>query len=636
MEDKLNNGMRAPLFAIAVITLLLLFLGISFDYPTALDGSFYSDCATYYMLTSSLAHDFDLEYKRDDIQRVYQDFRGGPAGLFLQFNRETGRIYYGKSFIYPLVLAPAVRLFGPRGILMTHALILGALLLAMTLLWERHWGRMRALLCSLAFILPSVATVFYFWIAPEFFNFALILFACFLWLYKEINPRQEAEEPPRWRKMLLSFWSDPAALFLLGVATFSKLSNGILILPVFLYLLIKGRWKELLLGGLAFFVAVSLLFGAQFQVTGHWNYQGGERKSFHTEFPFANGKSFETAQATPMETNVGQWEFPFFPVDIAHNIVYFFIGRFGGILPYYFPAVLAMVLFLLLERRSLVRWLVLGGAVAAAFVYIILIPTNVIGGGGTVANRYFMNIFPLFFFLLPRRIPGWFPGIAALGGALFMGHILVNPIFHSRFPSHYSETPVLDILPVEYTMLNDLPMRTDSDRSRMEWYKVENGKVVRDQYGPAVEFYLYNLDHNTYIKEPNPNDWFQGPDGIRTRNLLTSRGTQQIWTVGGRRAEMILRTGEQKKALRIQVSNSATNNEVTISVQGKSEFLKMKPRERTTLTFELGPAFVYHYLNPSYLYPVNVTTSSGVTPRTLPEGGEDYRNLGVMLEFWIE
>lgn len=634
MQIPASTDHRPLYLSVGLITAALLALALSFDYPSALDGGFFSDCATYYALAHSLAHDFDLEYTRTDLQRMYAEFSGGPSGIFLQENQESRRLYYGKSYTYPLFLAPFVRVLGTRGVLAGHAVLFGLALLAMTLLLERQLGWRAALLTGLAFTLPSAALVFYLWIAPEFFNFAIILLAYFFLLYKEFNPAGESDD--RLRRILTGPWTDLACFTLLGIATYSKLSNGVLALPAGLFLLARGRWKSIFLGGALFVVMGGLLFGVQLSTTGHWNYQGGVRKSFAGEFPFANGKDFTTAGGTGMETNLGEWQPPFDPVDIAHNSFYFFFGRYGGIVPYYFPAFLALILFLVYDRRNLARWLMLLGILCGAATYIILVPTNVIGGGGTVANRYFMNILPLFFFLLPGARPRWFPAAAAIGGLLFMGHVLINPLFHSRYPAHYAQTPLLRLLPVELTMLNDLPARTDPDRSRVEWYRVENGAVLRDAHGPVVDFYTYQLDHNSYIKEPNPRAFYPLPDGTLTRDLVTERGTQQIWTVGGRTAEIILRTGSTREKMIVRVTNAAIANTVTISLQGEVVTLEMKPRESRTVTFHPGSSFAYHYLSTSHLYSLSVNTRTGVTPRTMPDGGNDWRFLGAMLEIRSE
>ena len=116
---------------------------MSVDFPRAANG-FKGDEATYYSLTYSLARDGDFTFQRQDLVRVWEEF-SGPDGIFLKrgsnvdFRRSStfpfftmertpdaarGRLYYGKSYIYPLFAAPFVWLFGTTGFLVFHALLL--------------------------------------------------------------------------------------------------------------------------------------------------------------------------------------------------------------------------------------------------------------------------------------------------------------------------------------------------------------------------------------------------------------------------------------------------------------------------------------------------------------------------------
>src|SRR5215210_829917 len=135
----------------ALLALLLLCvyggIAVSVDFPRTAMG-IQSDEATYYMMGHSLAEDGDLTYRREDLARVWKEFDSGPAGLFLKRGRDvkggglmlrppffwlrtepdpdTRRLFFGKSFIYPLVAFPLVKIFGTNGFLLLHALLLGA------------------------------------------------------------------------------------------------------------------------------------------------------------------------------------------------------------------------------------------------------------------------------------------------------------------------------------------------------------------------------------------------------------------------------------------------------------------------------------------------------------------------------
>ncbi|MGH9390624.1 MAG: hypothetical protein ACRD1Z_13495, partial [Vicinamibacteria bacterium] len=74
---------RGALALIGTIGLVLAGFALSLDYPRAA-GTFWSDGATYYAMAHSLAFDFDLLYEREDLARVFREFKGGPAGLFLK------------------------------------------------------------------------------------------------------------------------------------------------------------------------------------------------------------------------------------------------------------------------------------------------------------------------------------------------------------------------------------------------------------------------------------------------------------------------------------------------------------------------------------------------------------------------
>ena len=123
------------LIAAALVLAVYGGLGLSVDFPAAA-GGFKSDEATYYMMTHSLAVDGDLAYRRVDLARVWHEFPAGPTGVFLKKGRtvqtvfngqfpfvhlrysqdtDNARLYYGKSYMYPLVAAPFVWLAGTNG-----------------------------------------------------------------------------------------------------------------------------------------------------------------------------------------------------------------------------------------------------------------------------------------------------------------------------------------------------------------------------------------------------------------------------------------------------------------------------------------------------------------------------------------
>ena len=74
------------------------------------------------------------------------------------------------------------------------------------------------LIFAFAFVFVSVAPVYMVQIAPDFFNFAIVLFAFFFWCYKEVaGPAPEGSERSWRTRWLLSPRSDVVAAALLGV-----------------------------------------------------------------------------------------------------------------------------------------------------------------------------------------------------------------------------------------------------------------------------------------------------------------------------------------------------------------------------------------------------------------------------------
>src|SRR5688572_24835232 len=233
---------RKPgVIASALAGILLLAFAVSVDFPKANGDRFKGDESTYYMLGHSLARDFDFQYERTDLIRVWEEF-SGPEGVFLKTGkdidirgsssfpffrwlkredpeRET-RLYFSKSYIYPLVAAPFIALFGTNGFLVLHAILIAFDLLVIYLFVLRatksNWV---ALPMAIAFLGTSVVPVYFVWLMPELFNFSLVLYAVFFWAYKEMAGDLLAASK---NTILAGPASDYIAAMLVGLATFSK------------------------------------------------------------------------------------------------------------------------------------------------------------------------------------------------------------------------------------------------------------------------------------------------------------------------------------------------------------------------------------------------------------------------------
>lgn len=593
--------------AAAAVALILLGVAASIDFPKAEHG-FKGDEATYYMLGHSLARDFDFSYERRDLIRVWEEHTAGPEGVFLKrgktnriepiddfpwFRRISSdepsetRLYFGKSFIYPLVAAPFVWLFGTNGFLVLHALLI-ALDILVAYLWLAGRGTSPALAAAFAlvFLAGSVAPVYFVWITPELFNLSLVFYAAYLW-------RAGHEYP---------------AAILAGVLTFSKPTHGVLIAPIVLLAAWRREWARAVGLAAVFGAVAGGLYLMNFGITGEFNYQGGYRKTFYhtTGFPFANAwETFD--RIAPVhgrdkilaDTLANQHTLSVF----ARNVWYFFVGRHSGLIPYFFPGVVSLALFLASRRdRHLWQWLLLGAVAAATGAILFITPFTWSGGGGPVGNRYFLSFYPLLLFLTPAirsvRIP-----LLALGvGALFTAKILVNPLWSSFKPGEHVKSGPLRLLPIELTMLNDLPVNADPNRSR----RILAGDVMS-----------YFPDDNAYT-----------PEG------------ESFWIRGTSRADVILRAplaqlpeggwrGWRIARLEIRV-DAPIANVVTIDTGRDARTITLEPGVPQTFTLEMPSGVPYRpYETPtSYVYVVSFKTTSGFVPfLEMPPSG-DSRYLG--------
>lgn len=584
---------------IAILLIFLFFLGFSFfiNLPAVHQNFLFADQAVYYAMTQSIAHDLDLEYTKKDLVRYYHDFAAGPQGIFLK-KAANNKLFFAKSWAYSLFAAPFVRVFGANGFLVFHSfLLLPVLLMGFSYLALANPPPV-SLFYLLSFLFGSVACVYFIWISPDFFNFSLALTVLFLWLYKikRAEQPQPASRPGPWQAFLGSAATDVLASFLAGIATFSKPPNIVLMGPLVLYALLHKKILKALLLTVVFLLTVGFFFGTNYLLTSDWNYQGGERKTFHgTVFPLEKEAQDFDSLGYPMtsEDYFGRFLLP--PQFVLFNIFYYFFGRFTGIAWYFFPAFLGLILFFSSKRR-LTHWLVLAALSGGILIYIILTPEFYGGGGGSLANRYFLSIYPLFFFL-PRDRKSWREVILIwVMAAIFISQILVAPFRSSALPATHAKKLPFKALPVEMTQVNHFPTNTNPDAFRVN--------IWPEQTQPARQF-LHFLDDNFHPR--------QEPNGI--------------WTKGSKTCEFILKTYYPLKEIAVHLlNNPRSQNQVTVKVGGQKQKITLLSKQWGTLRFPVGNGFKvesrYHYL-------IKIRAAKGSIPYFEDPASLERRDLGV-------
>ena len=203
------------------------------------------------------------------------------------------------------------------------------------------------------------------------------------------------------------------AAVLLGVATFAKPTNIGLIMPLLLSAALRRQWRRAARISVVFGGVVIGMFALNIALTGDWNYQGGERKTFYGvgDGTFAGGFPYQndanTFDSVGM-ASVGGGSFGvLFTRDallevFPHNLGYFLFGRHTGFAAYFLPGLMAILLFLAATRdRAMWQWLTLAAGIITAVVLLIYMPFTWSGGGGPVGNRYFLGTYGVFLFLVP-------------------------------------------------------------------------------------------------------------------------------------------------------------------------------------------------------------------------------------------
>lgn len=619
----------------------------------------FSDEAVYYMMAQSFVHDQDLEYTQEDLMRVYKDgWHVGPQGVFL--NKINEKIYYSKSLIYPLFLAPFFFLFGFQGSLILN---MGLLLLMIWIGWvylQQFNPRSLSLLVSFTFFFLSASFIYHFWVTPETLNMFCITLGLFLWLYQgktRISQDTRISEKRSPRKTPVSmilrapiisgkwlFATPKGRLYLapipIAIAAASKLPNALFILPIVFDLLYQSvresfpgkrvqrrrRWNSpqvwrsfgrLALISLIFWLVFGCSYLCQYALTGHFNPYAGDRKTFYGEFPFSTGNDIWEKGIRLSNDDYFEQSFYFQPRVLLYNIYYYIFGRFTGIFPYFFCALLACYYFLrialarvhppnpttdlrkndlpasMIRQRTLLL-LIIG---ASIFSYILMAPSNYQGGGGAFGNRFFVNIYPAFLFLI-TGISGMRSLIFSwIIGSAFLAQSLLNPFQTSFSPAFHAYRGLFRLLPVELTLIDTLP-------------NLVNPHLMQVFHDETPAFRLYYFDDHTY-------------------NIANSTN---FWVRGEKSAELAVRTFEPQDYLALSFTNGPIANQIDVEVAGVTRSLIFDAaRETKRLVFPLQWSIPYFTTN--RIYPVKIRPHHGYVPRFTVESQLDLaRNLGCRVQ----
>jgi hypothetical protein len=558
--------------------LFLLFI-VCFSFATDLAkakrGGFFSDESTYFAITQSLAFDRDLQYTKADIVRIRKEFWVGPMGLFLR-KAKDGRLFYAKSFIYPLAAAPFYRLFGTHGILLASGLMIFFVLLMGFLLLRQHHGTGRSFTGALVFLFASVTFVYIWWITADLFNFFVNFAGLFFLFYKFKRPA----------------WSWLAGVFF-AAAIISKPNNILHIGILFLLLMYQKNWKKLAGTALLCLLVLGSLLYFNYSQTGTLNFMGGERRSFYGNFP-CERPDFTFAGGFPMSSDNYWSRFFLSPAIAVLNFFYYFFGRFTGMM-IYFPSALFLLLVFFIQKKRPEDWFLLAAIGAAILFYILITPDNYFGGGGSLGNRYFFNVFPMFFFLGHRDRTFRFSLLPVFAAVIFLAPVYMDGMYHSASPRYPGISFPARLFPPEKTQYSTLPSNTNPRAF---------DKHIADKYT------LFFLNDNFHPMEE-----------------------EKFWTYADRELEMFLLAPRAVRSFHVQLKNIPLDNQVRVQIEYrvKRAFLSAGGVREIVFGRIAGLRF-----DDRYLYHVKLKSSRSYCPYFSEPGSADQRWLGVQAHIELE
>lgn len=597
--------MRPTAYVLLALALLAALLPLAVAKP-GLPLTLKADEPAYYLAALSLARDHDLRVDLHDIQRLAEEYPFLPTkNLILATDDGWRTVYYGKPYIYPLLAAPFAALAGANGMVALNLLLLVGMVAMGTAYLRRFNPDWLALLFAAGFVFLSSSWAYGFWLHPEVFNMAAITAS----LYLALRPPPEAPPAQRWWQELATVLHPPllraaASGAVLALAAYNKpMLAGLGLAPVVSYL-VRRRWRQAAawIGGAL--VAMALLCGFSFAMTGHPSaYLGATRAGISV--PNFDSLPFQPVPLDAPEVVKKQsswhWIFRIPDVDVGElleDVKYFLIGRHTGLFVYQPFTLLCLLLAFGARRWDVTRWSLLASLVLVALTFLLWIPFNWHGGGGFVGNRYFVNAVPGFLFLVTTIRPRWAP-VAGCGlAALLLGPLLLTPL----------GAPVLQGT-----------LQAHVRGGLFEWFPLE--------LSIASQIPGYRGGHQSDL-------YFWG----RKEEFRPRAGA--MWIAGGRETEVWIQSLEPLESLVFDVENLAPDNRIVLAVPGDRRAVELPPRsdgpwQRTRVVLHpTEPTAVRQMPNRRlHYYRMRVRTSTGRVPARVPGGPPDGYFLGVALTY---
>ena len=356
------------------------------------------DEATYLAMTASLARDGDLLFTEEDKKRLADGDLPGAGTVILQ--RTARGISYSKPVLPSLLAAPVTVVVGDLGLVGVNALALCAAFWLLYGYLRRLGPRGRALLTLVTFAAAGVLLPYLLWRTSDVLQASLALVGTVL-IVGNLGKNEEGAQ-----SVLDRSWSPWLGALLLGLLISLRPPNLILALAPLAAVALQRSWRRALALSLVVLIAVIAVGGASWALYGTSMPYKAERATFNEQTGYPAGDDAATAAeqfARDRATSSLGVRPDFKPRVSAFAALYFVFGRHTGLL-WYFPAAIFLV-GTALRWRSRTGVVILAAVAATALFFILWLPFNYFGGGGSIGNRYFLASYAILPLAL-RRLPG--------------------------------------------------------------------------------------------------------------------------------------------------------------------------------------------------------------------------------------
>ena len=192
-------------------------------------------------------------------------------------------------------------------------------------------------------------------------------------------------------------------------------------------------------------------------------------------------------------------------------------------------------------------------------------------------------------------------------GGLFVAPMVLNPFAASFRPADNVKSGPFRVLPIELTLLNDLPVFTEgADRARA-WF----GDLGQGDPGFLVTF----LDDNAYGREED----------------------KSFWTRGDSRADIVFKANAPIRRAVFTLTAGAVPVDVAIAIAGRRQDVRLEAGATQQITAALPPGLPYEKeVQGVQLWKLAIRTRGGFTPIFHDASASDVRYLGVRVRPMLE